>query len=92
MRSGAPYRPAAAASPVASWRAAASAARLDVDAVSVKSPSNDAGRPSASRSQPTVTSSSSVAAGLVRHSMALATSVLMSISPRMPGPEAVDGK
>ena len=32
------------------------------------------------------TSSSSVAAGDVRHSIALATSVAISISPRMPGP------
>ena len=84
--------PSTAASPVAAWRAAASAVRELVDAVSVSSPSNASGRPSASRNQRTTMPSSSVATGEVRHSIALATSVAVTISPRIPGPEAVLGK
>ena len=60
-----------------------------VDAVSVMRPSNASGSPTACRSQPTTTPSSSVAIGDVRHSIAFWPSAAVSISPRIPGPEAV---
>jgi hypothetical protein len=50
-------------------------------------PKKSGGSPIHSRSQPSVTCSSSVAAGDVRHSMPLTFSAALSISPRMPGPE-----
>ena len=64
----------------------------DVEAVSVSSPSNASGRPSAWRSQSTTTSSSSVPIGEVRHSIAFCPSAAVSISPRIPGPDAVVAK
>ena len=63
--------------------------RVDVEAVSVSSPSKVAGSPRASRSQPTTTSSSSVPIGEVRQSIGFWPIAAVSISPRMPGPEAV---
>ena len=61
----------------------------DVDAVSVMSPSKASGRPSAWRSQSTTTSSSSVPMGDVRHSIGFWPRTAVSISPRMPGLDAV---
>ena len=63
-----------------------------VDAVSVSSPSNVSGSPSASRSQRTTMLSNSDATGDERQSIALATNVDMNISPRMPGADALLGK
>ncbi len=77
-----------ACSPIAS-RAAARLISEDVEAVSVRSPSNVVGSPRASRSQPTTTPSSSVPAGEVRHSIGFWPRVAVSISPRIPGPDAV---
>ena len=76
----------------AASRAAASAMSVEVEAVSVSRPSNAAGSPSAWRSQSTTTSSSSVPIGEVRHSIAFWPSAAVSISPRIPGPEAVVAK
>jgi hypothetical protein len=76
----------------AAWRAAARAISDDVDAVSVRSPSKVSGSPSACRSQSTTTCSSSVPDGDVRHSMGFCARAATSISPRIPGPDAVDGK
>ena len=64
----------------------------DVDAVSVSRPSNASGSPSAWRSQSTTTSSSSVPIGDVRQSIAFWPIAAVSISPRIPGPEAVVAK
>jgi hypothetical protein len=60
--------------------------------VSVRSPSNAIGRPRASRSHRTTTSSSSVPIGEVRHSIGFWPIVAVSISPRIPGPDAVVAK
>ena len=61
-------------------RAAASAVKPPVDAVSYMMPWNASGSPSSLRSQLSVTSSSSVAAGDVRHSIALTSSAAASAS------------
>ena len=61
---------------------------VDVEAVSVRSPSNPSGRPSDSRSQRTTTPSSSVPMGEVRHSMGFWPRAAVIISPRIPGPDA----
>jgi hypothetical protein len=58
------------------------------DAVSWMTPKNPSGRPVIWRSQSITTTSSSVAAGAVFHSMALALKAAVSISARMAG--AVD--
>ncbi len=71
-------------SPAAS-RAAARAYRVEDDAPSVIWPNQPVGRPVSSASQRTVTCSSSVAAGEVRHSIALTLSAAAMVSPRMPG-------
>ena len=84
--------PCRATSSPAAWRAAASAMSDEVDAVSVSRPSNASGSPSAWRSQPTTTSSSSVPIGDVRHSIGFWPSAAVSISPRIPGPDAVVAK
>ena len=76
----------------AAWRAPARAISDEIDAVSVSRPSNASGRPRAWRSQSTTTSSSSVPIGEVRHSMAFWPRAAVSISPRMPGPDAVVAK
>ena len=57
--------------------------------MSVIWPNQPAGRPSSSATQRSVTCSSSVAAGDVRHSMAFTFSAAAIISPRMPGGEPV---
>ena len=90
--SGRPVRPAAATSNPAACRAPASAMSDEVDAVSVSRPSNASGRPNACRSQSTTTCSSSVPIGDVRHSIGFWPSAAVSISPRIPGPEAVVAK
>ena len=82
---------AAASSPDAS-RAAASAISVEVDAVSVSRPLNVSGSPSASRSQPTTTVSSSVPIGDVRHSIGFWPSAAVRNSPSIPGPDAVVAK
>ncbi len=51
-------------------------------------PSNSAGSPRAWRIQSTTTCSSSVPAGLVRHSIELEFRTAVSISPMIPGPDA----
>ena len=61
-------------------RAAASAVKPPIDAVSYTMPWNASGSPSMCRSQPSVTSSSSVAAGEVRHSIAFTSSAAASAS------------
>ena len=76
----------------AAWRAPASAISEDVDAVSVSRPSKSAGSPRAWRSQPTTTSSSSVPIGEVRQSIGFWPRAAVSISPRIPGPDAVVAK
>ena len=68
-------------------RAAASAEKVEVDAVSLIVPRNSGGSPRKCRSQPTATSSNSVAAGELFHTMALTLSAAASSSPTMPGPE-----
>ena len=88
-RSGRPARPSAAASRPAASRAAARAIRVEVEAVSVSRPSKAGGSPSPWRSQSTTTPSSSVPIGDVRHSIGFWPSAAVSISPRIPGPDAV---
>ncbi|GBD30100.1 hypothetical protein HRbin32_01200 [bacterium HR32] len=72
-------------------RAAATAHRVATEAVSMITP-NCWGSPSICRSQSSVTCSSSVAAGLVRHSMPFTLSAADSISPSTPGAEPVMAK
>ncbi len=67
------------------WRAAASAARVEVEAVSSMCPCSPSGRPRSWRSQSTATSSSSVAAGEVRQSIAFTFSAAVRNSARIPG-------
>ena len=62
---------------------------MEVDAPSSMWPIHDAGSPSRSASQPSVTCSSSVAAGDVRQSIAFWLSAAISSSARIPGSEAV---
>ena len=76
----------------AASRAAASAIRLEVDAVSVMMPSKPCGRPSPWRSQSTTTCSSSVATGDVRQSIALEPRPAVRNSPSIPAPDAVVAK
>ncbi len=85
-------RPSVAARRPAASRAAASAIRVEVDAVSVRRPSKVAGSPSASRSQPTTTCSSSVPIGEVRQSIGFWPRIAVHISPRTPGADAVVAK
>src|SRR5947209_13734862 len=73
----------------AASRAVASAAIVELEAVSRISPNQPAGKPSMSSTQASVRCSSSVAAGDVRQSMALTFSALAISSPTMPGPEPV---
>jgi hypothetical protein len=60
-----------------------------VEAVSLITPCSPTGSPSNCRSQSSVTSSSSVAAGPLRQSMAFTLSAAISDSARIPGPEPV---
>ncbi len=59
-----------------------------VDAVSVSRPPNASGSPSAWRSQPTTTVSSSVPIGEVRHSIGFWPSPAVRNSPSIPAPDA----
>ena len=65
---------------------------VEVEAVSVSSPSNASGSPSAWRSQPTTTPSSSVPIGEVRHSIGFWPSAAVRNSPSIPGPDALVAK
>ena len=58
---------------------------VEVEAVSLITPSNPGGSPTSWRSQSIVSSSSSVAAGELRHTMAFTFTAAASISPRIPG-------
>ena len=66
-------------------RAAVRAARVEVDAVSSMWPWSPSGRPRSCRSQSSATSSSSVAAGEVRQSIAFTFSAAVRNSARIPG-------
>ena len=59
-----------------------------VEAVSLMRP-NQSGRPKRAASHRTATSSSSVAAGAVRHSMALTLKAAATSSPAIPGTDPV---
>ena len=65
---------------------------MDVEAVSVRSPSKASGSPSPSRSQRTTTPSSSVPIGEVRQSIGFCPRAAVIISPRTPGPDALVAK
>jgi hypothetical protein len=69
----------------AASRAASSAWNVDDDPLSLITPSNDAGRPSSSPSHRVATSSSSVAAGDVRQSIACWLSAAVRNSASTPG-------
>ena len=84
---GAPANPLMRASGRALSRAAASAEKVDMDAVSLIVPAKSCGSPMKARSQSSATSSSSVAAGELFHTIALTFSAAASSSPRMPGPD-----
>ncbi len=73
-------------------RAAISAARVDVDAVSSMCPCQPSGSPSSWRTQSTVRSSSSVDAGDACQRIATWFIVAASSSARMPGSDAVIAK
>ena len=74
------------------WRAAISAASVDVDAVSSMCPCQPSGRPSSWRTQSTVRSSSSVDAGEARQVSATWFIAAQSSSARIPGSDAVTAK
>ena len=65
---------------------------VEMDAVSVIMPNQPSPMPKSWRSQSVTTSSSSVATGDVRQSMPLRFSAAVTISPRMPGTDAVLAK
>ena len=92
-RSSRPASPRAAASSPAASRAAASAISVRRrGGVGEQPVERRRAGPSASRSQPTTTPSSSVPIGEVRHSIGFWPSAAVSISPRIPGPDAVVAK
>jgi hypothetical protein len=72
--------------------AAASAAIVEIDAVSSSWPCRPSGRPSSWRSQSTARSSTSVAAGEVLQSIPFTFIVAASSSARIPGSEPVFAK
>ena len=74
------------------WRAAISAASVDVDAVSSMCPCQPSGRPSSCRTQSTTRSSSSVDAGDARQCSATWFIAAAISSARMPGSDAVTAK
>jgi hypothetical protein len=76
----------------AAARAAAMACMVDSEAVSWIMPKKQSGRPSHCRSQRMTTISSSVLAGDDCQSMPLVFRAAESISPRMPGAEALTEK
>ena len=88
-RSSRPAIPRIRMSRPAASRAAASAHSVDELAVSVICPNQPVGSPSSSAAQRSVTCSSSVAAGDVRHSIAFTFRAAAMVSPRMPGGEPV---
>ena len=63
-----------------------------MDAVSWIMPNHEPGKPIQSRSQPSVTCSSSVSAGAVFQRIPFALSPAASISPKIPGPDDVFAK
>ena len=73
-------------------RAAARAARVEVDAVSSMCPCHSRGSPSSWASQSIVTTSSSVAAGEARQRIWVTFRVAASSSARIPGSEPVVAK
>ena len=73
-------------------RAAARARKVEVEAVSLMVPVNAEGRPTKLRSHPSVTSSSSVAAGELFQTMAFTLSAAARSSPRIPGPDPETAK
>src|SRR5262249_7796392 len=73
-------------------RAAAIAASVEMEAVAYITPLKFSGNPSSFRSQDNVTSSSAVAAGEVRHIIALTFNAAANISPRIPGAEPLIAK
>jgi hypothetical protein len=77
--------------PVAS-RAAISAARVEVEALSSMCPCHPAGSPTKSATHSSTTASSSVEAGAVRQRMATELRVAASSSARIPGSEALVAK
>ncbi len=72
-----------------SVRAAASATKVEVEAVSSMWPCQSPSRPISSQSHSIVSSSSSVAAGPVRQSIAFRLNAAARSSARMPGSEPV---
>ena len=60
--------------------------------MSVNIPSKASGSPTSWRSQETTTSSSSVEDGALRQNITLELRPAASHSPRIPGPDATDGK
>ncbi len=78
--------------PGAASRAATSAAKVEVEAVSSMCPCQPSGRPSSCATQSTTCSSSSVSAGDVRHRNPTLLSVAAISSARMPGSSAVLAK
>ena len=85
--SGRPARPRSRTSSPAASRAAASASIVEMDAVSVIVPNHSPSSPMSCRSQSSATCSSSVALGLVFHSIPLTLSAAASSSPMTPGAE-----
>ena len=85
-RSARPAIPRLRMSRPAASRAAASAHNVELDAVSVICPNHGRAGRSARATQASVRSSSSVAAGEVRHSIALTLSAAQISSPTIPGP------
>ena len=73
-------------------RAATSAAKVEVEAVSSMCPCQPGGSPSSCASQSSTTTSSSVRAGLVRHRKPTWFRAAAIISARMAGSEAVLAK
>ena len=86
-RSSRPAMPCSRMSRPAASRAAARAYKEEAEAVSAISPNQLVGRPSISATHCRVRCSNSVAAGEVRHSMALTLSAAAISSPTIPGPE-----
>ena len=78
--------------PPVAFRAAMSAASVEVDAVSSICPCQCPGSPSSWLTQSRTRPSSSVEAGEVRHRMATGLSAAASSSARMPGGDAVTEK
>ena len=74
------------------WRAAISAASVEVDAESSMWPCQPSGSPSSCATQSHTSPSSSVEAGAVRHRIATLLSAAASSSARIPGRDALVAK